>query len=352
MIFPFALRIIEKQNHYKMRFPKINYRRTILILLSISAIYILGAIGLIYTSEPVFEPTTNANTVDLESTGLNFEQNYECVERFFKTRDGIRLYSNFFDVQSNTTIILLHGILANNYQFNTSAGRISETTKTNVITLDFRGHGKSDGKQGDIDYIDQYVDDVSDVVGILRKENLNQKIILAGHSMGGGIAMRYVSKKNTEPVDGYLLFAPALGWESPTTRKESNPEDKQFSQAHIPRIIGTAMLNTVGITSFNNKPVLYFNLQNGMPIVEYTYCSMASMSPEDASESFKKVDKPLLVLVGENDVVFYPNEYEPLVTENSAGEVRIIENANHNSVHYNSKSIDIIKKWLLENCYN
>ena len=352
MIFPFAPRIIEKQNHYKMRFPKVNYRRTIFILLSISAIYILGSIGLIYTPEPVLEPTTNTNAVDLESTGLNFEQNYEYIESHFKTRDGIRLYSNFFDAQSNTTIILLHGILANNYQYNTSAGRLSEITKTNVITIDLRGHGKSEGKQGDIDYIDQYVDDISDVIGIFRKDNLNQKIILAGHSMGGGIAMRYVSKKNTETVDGYLLFAPALGWESPTTRKESNPEDKQFSQAHIPRIIGIAMLNAVGITSFNNLPVLFFNLQNGLPIVEYTYCSMASMSPEDASESFKKVGKPLLVLVGEDDAVFYPNEYKPLVTKNSAGEVQIIENANHNSIHYNSKSINVIKKWLLENSYN
>lgn len=334
-----------------MKFIKINLKKTVLIFLSISAVYIIGSIVLIYTSEPTFEPITETNSSDLESMGLNFEQNYKYTERYFSTRDGIQLYSNFFDTQSNTTIILLHGILANNYQFNTSAGLLNETTKTNVVTLDLRGHGRSEGKQGDINYIDQYVDDISDVVNTLRQNNPDQNIILAGHSMGGGIAMRYVTKSSTEPVDGYLLFAPALGWESPTTRKESNPDNMKFSQAHVPRIIGTAMLNAIGIKAFNDKPVLFFNLQNGLPIVEYTYRSMASMSPDEASKPFTKIDKPLLVLVGENDAVFLPNEYKPLVENNSDGKVHIVENANHNSVHYNLQSIKIIKNWLSENDY-
>ncbi len=334
-----------------MKFPKINYRKSLLIFISISTIYILGSIGLIFISEPVFETSLEVNTVDIESSGLNFEQNYEYAERYFKTRDGINLYSNSFDVESNTTIILLHGILASNYQFNTTAGLISKTTKTNVITLDFRGHGKSDGESGDIEYIDQYVDDISDIVSMIRKEKPNQKIILAGHSMGGGIAMRNAMKNNTASVDGYILFAPALGWESPTTRKETNANDEKFAQAHLSRIIGTAMLNAIGITSFNDKPVLFFNLQDDSSIVEYTYRSMASMSPENAAAAFRKVNKPLLVLVGKEDQVFYSDQFEPLVTENSNGEVHIIANANHNSIHYNSQSIATIKDWLSKNGY-
>lgn len=346
-----ALRIIGKHLVIKMKFPKINYRKTTLIFLSISAVYILGSIIMIYISEPKFEPKPEASNIEIESTGLNFEQNYNYTEKYFKMRDGKQLYSNFYDAQSNTTMILLHGILANNFQFNTSAGLISESTKTNVIALDLRGHGKSDGKPGDIEYIDQYVDDVSDLVGLLRKENPNQKIILAGHSMGGGIAMRYVLRNKTEEVDGFLLFAPALGWESPTTRQESNPDTEEFSKAHVPRIIGAAMLNAIGINAFNDKPVLFFNLQDGGPMVEYTYRNMASMSPENAAEAFSTVEAPLLVLVGENDAVFIPEEYGPLVNDNSDGEVFIIPNANHNSIHYDLESIEKIKKWLSANGY-
>jgi alpha-beta hydrolase superfamily lysophospholipase len=329
-----------------MKFPKINFRKALLIFLSISAIYIFGSIGLIFTAEPVFEPTPKMTNVDLASTGLNFQQNYKYTEKYFKTRDGINLYANSFEVKSNTTILFLHGILASNFQFNTTAGLLSTETNTNVITLDLRGHGKSEGKPGDIDYIDQYVDDISDVVETIRKQDVQQRIILAGHSMGGGIAMRYVMKKNTSPIDGYLLFAPALGWEAPTSRKETNSEDEKFSQAHVPRIIGNAMLNAIGITSFNNKPVLFFNFQNGSPIIKYTYRSMASMSPDNASMAFKKVNKPLLVIVGKDDQVFYADKFESLVTENSKGKVYLIDKTNHNSVHYNAQSIAIVKDWL------
>lgn len=197
-----------------MKFPKVNLLKSALLFLSISAIYILGLIALIHLAEPTFESPKEITSTDLESTGLNFEQRYKYSEQYFKTRDSISLYANWFDAQSNTTIILIHGILATNYQYNTSAGLLSETTKANVITLDLRGHGKSEGKSGDVSYIDQYVDDISDVINNVREENPDQKILLAGHSMGGGIAMRYVTKKSVEPVDGYLLFAPALGWES------------------------------------------------------------------------------------------------------------------------------------------
>ena len=48
---------------------------------------------------------------------------------------------------------------------------------------------------------------------------------------------------------------------------------------------------------------------------------------------------------------FLANEYEPIVTANSDGTVKVIENANHNSVHYDETSIQIIKEWLVINSY-
>lgn len=64
-----------------------------------------------------------------------------------------------------------------------------EATQAEVFAIDLRGHGKSDGKDGDVDYINQYADDLADIVSAIRKQKPKGKIIIAGHSMGGGVAL-------------------------------------------------------------------------------------------------------------------------------------------------------------------
>jgi alpha-beta hydrolase superfamily lysophospholipase len=57
------------------------------------------------------------------------------------------------------------------------------------MALDLRALGPSDGAPGDIDYVDQYVDDVAAIIAPIQKERPDCEIILAGHSMSGGIPL-------------------------------------------------------------------------------------------------------------------------------------------------------------------
>ena len=49
---------------------------------------------------------------------------------------------------------------------------------------------------------------MADIVSALHRESPTSRIILAGHSMGGGIAMRYAerhaARRDVPDVDGYL----------------------------------------------------------------------------------------------------------------------------------------------------
>ena len=60
-----------------------------------------------------------------------------------------------FSYSSNTTILLLHGVLSSSYIMNRNAGLLREATKSEVIALDFRGQGQSEGIAGDVDYIEE-----------------------------------------------------------------------------------------------------------------------------------------------------------------------------------------------------
>ena len=77
----------------------------------------------------------------------------------------------------------------------------------------------------------------------------NGRFILAGHSMGGGIALRFAQLEDHPAVDAYLMFAPHLGSDAPTM-PQPDPDNPAaaYSQLNVPRLIGLIMLNNVGIT--------------------------------------------------------------------------------------------------------
>jgi alpha-beta hydrolase superfamily lysophospholipase len=305
-------------------------------------------VKLINLPTPTFNPDVIQERMNEEAIAdLGFEQIYKNTPQKFTMRDGKQLFSYTYESESETTIILLHGVLSSAYMMNKTAGLLKEATNSVVIALDFRGHGQSEGTPGDVDYINQYVDDLSDIVSAIKKEKPNQKIILAGHSMGGGIILRYAMENEAPIIDGYLLFAPHLGANAPTLKKEdAATEEASFIKLHINRIIGLKMMNAIGETKYNKLPVLFFNLPETMPITKYSYRASESMSPLDYKRGLNAIDKPLLVVVGSNDEAFDATKFTPAVTQNNNGKVYIIENETHNGVRHNKKTMDIVSQWI------
>ena len=170
--------------------------RAILIgVVALVALYVGGALTLIhlpdeppFSGDPIYTPET------LERMGVVVAQDYPFDERRFEMRDGAALYARAFGAASGRTILLLHGGNANGLLYNRTAGQLSEATGARVIALDLRGHGLSDGARGDLSYVGQYEDDLADAIDALYAENISEQVVLAGHSMGGGVALRYASK--------------------------------------------------------------------------------------------------------------------------------------------------------------
>lgn len=312
------------------------------------------AFKLINLPDPTFKPFQPIPMDSTQIADMGFEQVYKSEPTHYLMRDGKKLFAQKFPYSSNTTILLLHGVLSSSYTMNRMAGLLREATKSEVIALDFRGHGQSEGIAGDVDYIGQYTDDLIDVISTIKKNRPTGKIIIAGHSMGGGIALRYAMKKMAPSVDGYLLFAPLLGDNAPTLPKPSGTIDttsEPFMKIHIERIIGLYLLNSIGMHKYDSLPVLFFNLPKEMPLNKYTYRSNRSMAPEDYVAGLNAVKVPLLVIVGSNDEAFVASEFKPAVQNNSKGKVIVIEDATHNGIRHNKKAMEGVKTWFQKN-YN
>lgn len=305
------------------------------------------ATKLVNMPDPTFRPftPTQIDIADLLDRGIK----YKTVNYYFTVRDKSKIFAYRFSKKSPNTIILLHGVKSGANDYLKTAELLQQATQAEVYAIDLRGHGKSEGKSGDVNYINQYADDLADMVSAIRKKKPNGKIIIAGHSMGGGITLRYAKGDYKEKVDGFLLFAPLIGHNSPAFSKgevEKNDSAEAFMKIHIARIIGLKMLNEIKLHEKDSLPVLFFNLPKGTPLQEYSYRANTSMAPDDYIEGLKAVKIPLLVLVGNKDEAFVAEDQQKAILENSKGEVTIIDDATHKSILKNVYAFQLISKWF------
>ncbi|HSK81113.1 MAG TPA: alpha/beta hydrolase [Thermoanaerobaculia bacterium] len=320
--------------------------KTLAGLAVLTAAVFTAAFIMILWSDPELTAPPNISPEALAEIRLSFEQPYPAAKRPFRMRDGTMLHSQYLAADSKTTIVLVHGVLSSSFPLNRASGLLREAAAAEVVAIDLRGHGASEGRPGDTNYIGQYEDDLADVIQEIRATRPGGKVILAGHSMGGGIALRYALRSGMPPVDGYLLFAPHLGIKSPTTPTEASEDGAQFAQINIPRILGLALMNSVGITAFNGLRTLFFNLPPEMPLRSYSFRAMAGSAPDDHRPALAAVRVPLLVIVGSRDEAFKADQYEAAVRSHSRGTVTIVPDATHNGVLHDPRTLAAVAAWV------
>lgn len=122
---------------------------------------------------------------------------------YIKVESNVKIYVEDVNPQGEKAILFIHGWPANHnlfeYQFN-------ELPKMGYrcIGIDLRGFGDSDKPIKGYSY-DRLADDIRCVVKELNLQNF----ILAGHSVGGAIAIRYMARHNGYGVYKLALFAAA-----------------------------------------------------------------------------------------------------------------------------------------------
>ena len=130
-------------------------------------------------------------------------------------RDGYDLkVRTYAGADSVPLLVLVHGSGWHGLQFDNLGKALQGNA--DVIVPDLRGHGTAPGRRGDVDYIGQYEDDLADMITAVAKPG--QKVIMAGHSSGGGLVVRFAGGEHGDLLDGAVLMAPFLKHNAPTTR--------------------------------------------------------------------------------------------------------------------------------------
>lgn len=267
-----------------------------------AAIYLLIA-GFLVVSDQQRKPNQGKRRLSFDELVIDYKGLPQLST--FMARDGNQLSFRYYQAQAQKVLILLHGSGWHSRYLFPLAKFISSANLAKVYTPDLRGHGHTRENRGDIDYIDQLVDDLADFVAVVRKENPDSLLIIGGHSSGGGLSLRFAESKNGQQVDAYMLLSPWLKYNAPTIR--SNGEG--WAIPYTRRIIGLTMLNNVGINWCNYLTVINFDMpkevRDGTETLSYSYRLNAGYAPRDYKNALRTIKQPLLVVVGTNDQLFF-----------------------------------------------
>ena len=303
-------------------------------------VYFLIAGGLILSQWPIGKVT---------GEGLNFEKltlEHQLIEpERFTARDVTQMNVRVHD-GDGPFVVIVHGSGGHGAAYDWLGAQVA-ATRAKVLVPDLRGHYGSDGPRGDVDYIGQYEDDLADMVAQYKGEG--QKLVMVGHSSGGGLVTRFAGGEHSDLLDAAVLMAPFLKHDAPTIRQNGDG----WARPLVRRLIGLSMLNGFGITAANGLTVMEFKLPDG-DLAEtmtsaYSFRLNASYAPRDDYLADVAALPKFQLIVGAEDEAFFATEFEPLMTSvTDKGSYHILDGVSHLDVFLNEDAASLIAAFVNE----
>lgn len=130
---------------------------------------------------------------------------YRQFELF--TADGMRLHAVEHRVRFATgSVLLVHGLGEHSGRY-AHVIDILNRSGLNVVRFDHRGHGHSTGIRGHVASYDDYLDDLDLLLAHLREQLQMDRVVLYGHSMGGGLVANWCLRRLQGPAAGQVVGA-------------------------------------------------------------------------------------------------------------------------------------------------
>ncbi|ASM72558.1 MULTISPECIES: alpha/beta hydrolase [Roseobacteraceae] len=230
-------------------------------------------------------------------------------------RDGFKLQCYKYGAPGRDVplIVMVHASSFYGVQMHNLATSVAKDAY--VLVPDLRGHGPKPGRRGDIDYIGQFEDDLSDLIKTHARPD--QKVMMVGHSVGAGLVVRMAGGPHGKLIDYAVLLAPFLNHFATTTRRKS----AGWARVMMRRIVGLKLLNAVGFRGLNHLTVVQFNLprealersEGSSLCTAYSYrLNQSYMLRADFRRDIAALPD-FSLLVGARDEAFHAEAYAPLM---------------------------------------
>lgn len=222
------------------------------------------------------------------------------MKRFIQGKHNAKIAVE--DSGQGKPVIFLHGWPINNnmyeYQYN-----VLLASGFRVIGIDLRGFGESDFVLEDYGY-NTFADDVKDVIDELGI----RKATLVGFSMGGAVAIRYMSRHDGLGIEKLVL----LGAAAPVFTKRRDypygiPTEEVDDLIQQTKENRPEMIEGFGEKLFHKKPSeAYSNWMTGLALSASSYGTIlaaAALREEDLRKDLEDILVPTLIAHGTKDEI-------------------------------------------------
>ena len=208
---------------------------------------------------------------------------------------------------SGDTILCIHGFFCDARIFAHIGSKLS-IEGYNVISIDLPGHGKSDGKRGDLDF-DACIRSIHQIVEQLKKRSA--RVFIVAHSVGCIFALWYAHLFKSS-IDGLILLSPSVRVSNMKKRYDADPNALQFLLFFFARIFVPNKL--IDITEAFPRHVkaggdeLAWMMKDPEMNFRYSYrflVDILAIKSSKLSELSDIGDIPVLILHGTKDRMMY-----------------------------------------------
>jgi alpha-beta hydrolase superfamily lysophospholipase len=105
-------------------------------------------------------------------------------------------------------MLIVHGLAEHSGRYRATAAALAEAGFA-VHAVDYRGHGRSEGRRVHVDDMADYVADIRAALAEVRRRDPALPVFLLGHSQGGLIALK-LALDDPAAIDGLVITSPFL----------------------------------------------------------------------------------------------------------------------------------------------
>ncbi|MEL7001928.1 MAG: lysophospholipase [Bacteroidota bacterium] len=265
-----------------------------------------------------------------------------------KSNDNIDLFTRKWapDGPPQGAVCLVHGLGEHSGRYEHVATAFNKVGFV-MYSYDQRGHGKSDGKRGDVPSYNQLLADLGTVLDHIKSSHADISLFLYGHSMGGNVVANYIMAEKRTDIKATIITSPwfTLAFDPPkwqlslgkfilkvapglTQPNKLNPDDLSRDKQ-----VGIDYMNDPLV---HNKisPRLFFGIHNaGLEVIE-------NAKPQSTS---------ILVVHGANDPITSPHGSERFA-KNANAEYKLWHELLHETHNETNKEevIEFNIRWLTQ----
>lgn len=231
-------------------------------------------------------------------------------------------------VDPRAYIIFVHGVGEHIQRYRSW---IEKFTKNGLgfVGLDLPGHGLSDGKKGHIRSYRLTDEMIDTLLGEVKKSYPGIPVFLYGHSLGGGIVLDYLVRKNPGFIGGIVT--------SPWLKLSFEPDKSKVRLAVVINNIFPSLVQKSGLVvehishdsdvveAYRNDPLVHDKISVGL------FCSALSAAT-NALRNAGQLKVPLLLLHGSDDQICSPEGSREFASANGLVEF-MLWNGGYHELH-------------------